>query len=209
MLPRESEEVELEDPVDWAMKHDDRILKTGFNFKAFFVGFWLGLLLMASQILVTSGFYYLPLTTVNALPYLFNLLQLAFLVITILITYKVLSLHENDSEKSLLKKIVQWYKERLETNNPAEGAILDSTKLEEQGKEDIEKVGAIVGEALYVLTKDLVSYPLIRRSSPSGSKTPGEKETSPPAPPASSASQANGGAEDGIFVIEKATTVDT
>ena len=134
----------------------DKIENSVFNTKAFCVLFTWGWFLIASVALIIAAFLMLPIITFDLLSDLLNTFQIFIILVSLLITYKVLTLSEPDVLKFLrkMRHAFRGQKEGEDDEAPVQtntrGSIQENVENYMQ-VDDVEAAGFIVGEMAKVI----------------------------------------------------------
>ena len=147
-----------EETTEGKVKTIDTILKENlesdhvFNTKSFCVTFAWGLPLVGSVAFFLSAFYELPIASYTLPLYLLNAFQVFIVIITLLITYKVLNITEPVIHVFLryLKKAYSEHVQQLDV--PEEGRV----KME---GEEVASAATLIGELVGVVIHELQKSP--------------------------------------------------
>lgn len=117
-----------------------------FNTKAFCVVYSWGWVLVASVMLVITAFAELPIVTFDLLSDLLNTFQVFIILISLLITYKILSINEPDVYRFLHNLRDTYRTQSRRSGGRVNGDIQDLRQVD-----DVEAAGCIMGELAEVL----------------------------------------------------------
>ncbi len=119
-----------------------------FDTKAFCVSFAWGVPLVGTVAFLLAAFYKLPIASYLLPVYLLNAFQVFIVVITLLITYKVLQFTEPEI-RAFMKSMKRAYNSRANRRNvnPAEKVSV--------GEDEVEATGLLVGELVEVVIHEL------------------------------------------------------
>ena len=123
-------------PQENARTQDENI-QPSFNLHAFFTAFWIGYFLVIVEVAVVVGYWLLPLTLHRASVNLYHYAQLAFVIITGLITYKFFQ--AGIGPKKILQAFLNKFRE-LKGGNQAPDNL-----------EDTVAVGRVIGEVAHTV----------------------------------------------------------
>lgn len=116
-----------------------------FNTKAFCIVFSWGLVLVGTVALVIIAFAELPIVTFDLLSDLLNTFQVFIILISLLITYKILGINEPDIYR-FLRKLRVTFRELRTIHEPVQN---------EEEDNDVEAAGYIMGELAKVVIHKL------------------------------------------------------
>ena len=132
--------VEMRDTNDTPQENarpQDENIQPLFNLHAFFTAFWIGYFLVIVEVAVVVGYWLLPLTLHRASVNLYHYAQLAFVIITVLITYKFFQ--AGIGPKKILQAFLNKFRE-LRGANQAQDNL-----------EDTVAVGRVIGEVAHTV----------------------------------------------------------
>lgn len=141
----ESDDTALEELIDFTNERFDRGTDNEeLNTKAFCVVFMWGWILVISVILLLFAFIELPIVTFNLLSDILNTFQVSILLISLLITYKILSINEPDLYRFLHNLRATFL------NRSVARKVNDLKDVD-----DVEAAGSIMGELAEVVIHKL------------------------------------------------------
>lgn len=117
-----------------------------FNTKAFCIVYSWGWVLVGLVVLVITAFAELPIVTFDLLSDLLNTFQVFIILVSLLITYKILSLNDPDIYR-FLRNLRDTYKSKSERS----GGQISSQVQDEKQVDDVEAAGSIMGELAEVV----------------------------------------------------------
>jgi hypothetical protein len=123
-------------------ENDEKI--NTFNSEAFCIVYYWGWILVSIMVLVFLAFYWLPIVTFDLLSDLLNTFQVFIILISLLITYKIVSINEPDIYP-FLRKLRVAYRE----NNKIGDKIKNDREMN-----DVEAAGHIIGKLAKVLVHE-------------------------------------------------------
>lgn len=121
-----------------------------FNTKTFCIMFSWGWILAVSVFLMVFAFFELPIVTFEILSDLLNTFEVFVIVVSLLITYKVLSITEPNTYKFLEKLRATYKRHAAGPNDPVRASVED-----ERNVNDFEAAGSIMGELAGVIIHKL------------------------------------------------------
>ncbi len=121
-----------------------------FDTKAFFVTFIWGLPLMGSVAFLLSAFYELPVASYTLPLYLLNAFQVFIVVVTLMITYKILQITE-PVVHVFLRNLKKAYLSRAEQRRVR---VAENSQVRMEGDE-VESTGTLMGELVEVVVHEL------------------------------------------------------
>lgn len=121
-----------------------------FNTKAFCIIYSWGWVLAASVVLILTAFTELPIVTFDLLSDLLNTFQVFIILISLLITYKILSLNEPD-----IYRFVHNLRDAYKSRSGRSRMIVSEDVGDERQVDDFEAAGYIVGELAEVVIHKL------------------------------------------------------
>jgi hypothetical protein len=165
-------------------EEDDEFNK--FNSKAFCIVYSWGWVLMGTVMLVIVAFYELPIATFDLLSDLLNTFQVFIILISLLITYKIVYISEPDIYPFLRKlRVTYRAKKELKKNDTVGNDRENDPELTENDPvgndraiNDVEAAGHIIGELAKVVVHNLQWQTPGHRSEDSNShpnETPGHR----------------------------------
>ena len=106
-LEEDVEDQELGSPISAQKDRKNKHSKAPFNLPAFFIGIWIGIFLSSVEAVIILGFVLIPITLDKAPIDIYHIIQLVFIVLTTLITYKFFNVGEGP--KKIMQAFVQKF----------------------------------------------------------------------------------------------------
>ena len=128
-----------------------------FSMTGFYIAGSCGFFAVGSVALTVSAFIQIPLQTVNLPGYLQNIVQIIFVLIAALVSYKVLNFSETDAAKFLRRFVNRYLKDKDKDKEKVLGASpghLDHIAIDietELDGDEYENAGTITGNVAYTL----------------------------------------------------------
>ena len=133
-----TEDNELHSPIRALIDRNTVNSEASFDIAAFFIGFWIGLVLVLAEAVVIAGFWLIPINLDTAPTNIYHFVQLAFVFTTGLIAYKFF--HVGEGPKKILQAFLKKIRD-LQANSSD-----DVSKLEEN-----EAAGIVIGEVAHTV----------------------------------------------------------
>ena len=156
-----------------------------FNTQALFVTFIWGIPLVGTVAFLLSAFYKLPVASYLLPIYLLNAFQVFIVVITLLITYKVLQITEPEI-RTFMKSMRAAYSDHVEDNRKVKEkcrVVIGDDEVKDSGR----LFGEMVGVVIHELPKNTTSLHLSQEipngsqsTLPSGATVTGSDSSQPP-----------------------------
>ena len=146
---------EVPSDINNSFKHKkSRVPFQRFSMTGFYIAGSCGLVAVGFVSLTVSAFIQIPLQTVSLPGYLQNIVQIIFVLIAALVSYKVLNFSETDAAKFLRQFVNRYLKDRDKKVSGASPGNLDHIAIDietELDGDEYENAGTIAGNVAYTL----------------------------------------------------------